>query len=48
MLIENDIFSGNNLNKKVRWDILRGIFDFKNKVCFIYAELLSDFQNGAL
>jgi hypothetical protein len=49
MLIENDVFfSGNPLNKKVSRDILRGIFDFKNKVCFTHAELISVFQNGAL
>jgi hypothetical protein len=48
MLIENYVFSGNNLNKKVSWDILWGIFDFYNKVCFSHAELISDFQNVAL
>jgi hypothetical protein len=48
MLIENDVFSGNNLNKNVSQDVLRGIFDFSNKVCFSHEELISDFQNGAL
>jgi hypothetical protein len=41
MLIENDVLSGNPLNKKVSRDILRSI-------CFSHAELISGFQNGAL
>jgi hypothetical protein len=47
MLIENDVLSGTPLNQKVRRDILRGIFDFSNKVCFSHVELIYVFQNGA-
>jgi hypothetical protein len=36
MLIENDVFSENKLNKKVSWDILQGIFDFLKQSLVVY------------
>jgi hypothetical protein len=46
MLIENDVFSGNPLNKKVSRDILRGIFDFKTKSVSLMQNLFPFFKMG--